>query len=229
MQSDEKDVTETRSQNSADVPDSLLAPRNSRSVLSGRLRIHRGATEVEGQGRLQSAIKIVAARMKAGCRLMSPLRPKWTWAQPAALTLQARRNISLPGIVREVAQALMDGAHRECYDWLYGQRHGKRYSKRRTSHLRLTQLSQLPVCITGRTDVEFSEVTLVSGAFRLAGDQRRRSCSEIIPPRFPWSPVALMNMGAFSPPSCPVSLVTPSPLGWTMASAPLKMRALCCG
>jgi len=43
-----------------------------------------------------------------------------------AYLLQARRNISLPG----GGWTARTGS---VYDWLYGQRHGKRYRKRRTS------------------------------------------------------------------------------------------------
>jgi organic hydroperoxide reductase OsmC/OhrA len=39
----------------------------------------------------------------------------WTWAQPdGEYFLQARLNVSLPGIDRETAQKLVDGAHLQC-------------------------------------------------------------------------------------------------------------------
>jgi lipoyl-dependent peroxiredoxin len=62
-----------------------------------------------------SAIKIVAARMKV--KLPSDLAIDTEidlGTTGAVYLLQARLNVSLPGIEREVAQALVDGAHQEC-------------------------------------------------------------------------------------------------------------------
>lgn len=62
-----------------------------------------------------SAIKIVAARMKV--RLPADLAIDTEvdlGTTGGAYFLQARLNVSLPGIEREVAQALVDGAHLEC-------------------------------------------------------------------------------------------------------------------
>jgi osmotically inducible protein OsmC len=62
-----------------------------------------------------SAIKIVAARTKV--RLPADLAIDAEvdlGTTGAAYLLQARLNVSLPGLEREVAQALVDGAHQEC-------------------------------------------------------------------------------------------------------------------
>jgi lipoyl-dependent peroxiredoxin len=62
-----------------------------------------------------SAIKIVAARTKV--RLPADLAIDTEvdlGTTGAAYFLQARLNVSLPGLEREVAQALVDGAHQEC-------------------------------------------------------------------------------------------------------------------
>jgi lipoyl-dependent peroxiredoxin len=62
-----------------------------------------------------SALKIVAARMKV--KLPSELAIDTEvdlGTTGAGYLLQARLNVSLPGIEREVAQALVDGAHQEC-------------------------------------------------------------------------------------------------------------------
>ena len=62
-----------------------------------------------------SAIKIVAARMKV--RLPADLAIDAEIDLGTAgggYLLRARLNVSLPGIEREVAQALVDGAHQEC-------------------------------------------------------------------------------------------------------------------
>jgi lipoyl-dependent peroxiredoxin len=62
-----------------------------------------------------SAIKIVAARMKV--RLPADLAVDAEvdlGSTGGGYLLQARLNVSLPGIEPEVAQALVDGAHREC-------------------------------------------------------------------------------------------------------------------
>ncbi len=62
-----------------------------------------------------SALKLVAGRMKV------KLPPELAVDAEVDLGtteggyfLQARLNVSLPGVEREVAQALVDGAHREC-------------------------------------------------------------------------------------------------------------------
>ena len=62
-----------------------------------------------------SAIKIVAARMKV--KLPTDLAIDTEvdlGTADGGYLLQARLNVSLPGIEREVAQALADGAHQEC-------------------------------------------------------------------------------------------------------------------
>ena len=62
-----------------------------------------------------SAIKIVAARTKI--RLPADLAIDTEvdlGTTGGAYLLQARLNVSLPGLEREVAQALVDGAHQEC-------------------------------------------------------------------------------------------------------------------
>jgi Ohr subfamily peroxiredoxin len=62
-----------------------------------------------------SAIKIVAARAKV--RLPADLAVDAEvdlGTTGGGYLLQARLNVNLPGIEREVAQALVDGAHREC-------------------------------------------------------------------------------------------------------------------
>ena len=62
-----------------------------------------------------SAIKIVAARMKV--RLPADLAIDTEidlGTTGGGYLLQARLNVILPGIEREVAQALVDGAHQEC-------------------------------------------------------------------------------------------------------------------
>ncbi|MGA3089249.1 MAG: organic hydroperoxide resistance protein [Terriglobales bacterium] len=62
-----------------------------------------------------SAIKIVAAKMKV--RLPAELAIDTEvdlGTTGGAYLLQARLNVNLPGIEREVAQALVDGAHHEC-------------------------------------------------------------------------------------------------------------------
>jgi lipoyl-dependent peroxiredoxin len=62
-----------------------------------------------------SAIKIVSARMKV--RLPADLAIDTEidlGTTGGGYLLQARLNVSLPGIEREVAQALVDGAHQEC-------------------------------------------------------------------------------------------------------------------
>ncbi|HTF44573.1 MAG TPA: organic hydroperoxide resistance protein [Terriglobales bacterium] len=62
-----------------------------------------------------SAIKIVAARVKV--RLPPDLAVDAEvdlGTTGCGYLLQARLNVNLPGIEREVAQALVDGAHREC-------------------------------------------------------------------------------------------------------------------
>ena len=62
-----------------------------------------------------SAIKIVAARMKV--RLPADLAIDTEvdlGTTGGGYLLQARLNLNLPGIDREIAQALVDGAHQEC-------------------------------------------------------------------------------------------------------------------
>jgi Ohr subfamily peroxiredoxin len=62
-----------------------------------------------------SAIKVAAARMKV--RLPADLAIDTEvdlGTADGGYLLQARLNVSLPGIEREVAQALVDGAHHEC-------------------------------------------------------------------------------------------------------------------
>ena len=62
-----------------------------------------------------SAIKIVAAGMKV--RLPAELAVDAEvdlGTTGGGYLLQARLNVNLPGIEREVAQALVDGAHQEC-------------------------------------------------------------------------------------------------------------------
>lgn len=62
-----------------------------------------------------SAIKIVAARMKV--RLPADLAIDTEvdlGTTGGGYLLQARLNVNLPGIEREIAQALVDGAHLEC-------------------------------------------------------------------------------------------------------------------
>jgi len=62
-----------------------------------------------------SAIKIVAARVKV--RLPADLAVDAEvdlGTTGGGYLLQARLKVNLPGIEREVAQALVDGAHREC-------------------------------------------------------------------------------------------------------------------
>ncbi|MGA2456439.1 MAG: organic hydroperoxide resistance protein [Terriglobales bacterium] len=62
-----------------------------------------------------SAIKIVAARMKVRLPADLAVDPEVDLGTTGgAYFLQARLNVSLPGIEREVAQALVDGAHLEC-------------------------------------------------------------------------------------------------------------------
>jgi osmotically inducible protein OsmC len=62
-----------------------------------------------------SAIKIVAARMKVRLPADLAVDPEVDLGTTGgAYLLQARLNVSLPGIEREVAQALVDGAHQEC-------------------------------------------------------------------------------------------------------------------
>jgi len=51
---------------------------------------------------------------RSGYRLISPLTRSGPGTTGPAYFLQARLNVSLPGLEREVAQALVDGAHQEC-------------------------------------------------------------------------------------------------------------------
>ena len=62
-----------------------------------------------------SAIKIVAARMKVRLPADLAVDPEVDLGTTGGgYLIQARLNVSLPGIEREVAQALVDGAHQEC-------------------------------------------------------------------------------------------------------------------
>jgi lipoyl-dependent peroxiredoxin len=62
-----------------------------------------------------SAIKIVAARMKVKLPADLAIDAEVDLGTTGgAYFLQARLNVSLPGTEREVAQALVDGAHQEC-------------------------------------------------------------------------------------------------------------------
>jgi osmotically inducible protein OsmC len=62
-----------------------------------------------------SAIKIVAARMKVKLPPDVAVDPEVDLGTSnGGNFLQARLNVDLPGIDRELAQALVDGAHQEC-------------------------------------------------------------------------------------------------------------------
>ncbi len=62
-----------------------------------------------------SAIKVVAARMKVKLPADLAIDPEVDLGTTGGgYLLQARLNVSLPGIEREVAQALVDAAHQEC-------------------------------------------------------------------------------------------------------------------
>ena len=62
-----------------------------------------------------SAIKIVAARMKVRLPADVAIDPEVDLGTTSGgYFLQARLNVSLPGLEREVAQAIVDGAHQEC-------------------------------------------------------------------------------------------------------------------
>ena len=62
-----------------------------------------------------SAIKVVAARMKVKLPADLAIDPEVDLGTAGGgYFLQARLNVSLPGIEREVAQTLVDGAHQEC-------------------------------------------------------------------------------------------------------------------
>jgi Ohr subfamily peroxiredoxin len=62
-----------------------------------------------------SAIKIVAARMKVKLPANLAIDPEVDLGMTnGGYLLQARLNVSLPGIEPEVAQKLVDGAHHEC-------------------------------------------------------------------------------------------------------------------
>jgi osmotically inducible protein OsmC len=62
-----------------------------------------------------SAIKIVAARMKVKLPAELAVDAEVDLGTTGGgYFLQARLNVNLPGIEREVAQALVDGAHLEC-------------------------------------------------------------------------------------------------------------------
>lgn len=62
-----------------------------------------------------SAIKIVAARMKVTLPAELAVDAEVDLGTTGGgYLLQARLNVNLPGIEREVAQALVDGAHQQC-------------------------------------------------------------------------------------------------------------------
>jgi osmotically inducible protein OsmC len=62
-----------------------------------------------------SAIKIVAARMKVRLPAEFAVDAEVDLGTTGGgYLLQARLNVNLPGIEREVAQSLVDGAHQEC-------------------------------------------------------------------------------------------------------------------
>jgi len=62
-----------------------------------------------------SAIKIVAARMKVKLPAELAVDAEVDLGTTGGgYLLQARLNVNLPGMDREVAQALVDGAHQEC-------------------------------------------------------------------------------------------------------------------
>jgi Ohr subfamily peroxiredoxin len=62
-----------------------------------------------------SAIKIVAARMKVKLPADLAIDAEVDLGTTdGAYLIQARLNVSLPGIARETAQKLVDGAHLEC-------------------------------------------------------------------------------------------------------------------
>jgi osmotically inducible protein OsmC len=61
-----------------------------------------------------SAIKIVAARMKVRLPADLAVDAEADLGTTGGYLLQARLNVTLPGIEREVAQSLVDGAHLEC-------------------------------------------------------------------------------------------------------------------
>jgi len=62
-----------------------------------------------------SAIKIVAARMKVRLPAEAAVDPEVDLGTTnGGYLIQARLNVSLPGMEREVAQKIVDGAHLEC-------------------------------------------------------------------------------------------------------------------
>ena len=62
-----------------------------------------------------SAIKIVAARMKVKLPHDTAIDPEIDLGMAnGGYLIQARLNVNLPGIDREIAQKLVDGAHLEC-------------------------------------------------------------------------------------------------------------------
>jgi organic hydroperoxide reductase OsmC/OhrA len=62
-----------------------------------------------------SSIKIVAAKMKVALPADLAVDAEVDLgATGGAYFLQARLNVSLPGLEREVAQVLVDGAHQTC-------------------------------------------------------------------------------------------------------------------
>lgn len=63
-----------------------------------------------------SAIKLVAARMKVKLPTEVAIDPEVDLGQSAegGYFLQARMNVSLPGMDRAIAQQVVDAAHKEC-------------------------------------------------------------------------------------------------------------------
>src|SRR6266478_5983200 len=62
-----------------------------------------------------SAIKVVAAKMKVKLPTDPVIDAEVDlWTGDAGYSLQARLNVSLPGLERQVAQSILDGAHQTC-------------------------------------------------------------------------------------------------------------------
>ena len=62
-----------------------------------------------------SAIKLVAAKMKVHLPPDMAVDPEVDlWADADGYFLKARLNVSLPGLDRQVAQSILDGAHQTC-------------------------------------------------------------------------------------------------------------------
>ena len=61
------------------------------------------------------AIKLVAAKMKVRLPADPAIDPEVDlWTGSDGYFLKARLNVSLPGLERQVAQAILDGAHQTC-------------------------------------------------------------------------------------------------------------------